>query len=198
MTDQLQGSEVKRDGPHAKPLTLMSPQLRERVSGRQGGVVVPCSLSWQRCGQRATWGPEDESRHGWLMAACPWGVPLPWPDLPEDTPATQDPPPAEECPLPLAGAGSAFPSLSGPAFYSLPSPSLFLSLCACVCLYLSPSLLPSFCLSPFLPHPQFFWSGGWEQQKQPAARAARRSLIRASWELGRGWGCNLHPLCNFP
>lgn len=102
--------------------------------------------------------------------------------------ATQDPPPAEECPLPLAGAGSAFPSLSCPAFYSLPSPSLFLSLCACVCLYLSPSLLPSFCLSPFLPHPQFFWSGGWEQQKQPAARAARRSLIRASWELGRGWG----------
>lgn len=61
MMDQLQGSEVKQDGPHAKPLTLMSSQLREQVSGRQGGVGVPCSLAWQRCGQRATSSPEDES-----------------------------------------------------------------------------------------------------------------------------------------
>lgn len=101
--------------------------------------------------------------------------------------ATQDPPPAEECPLRLAGSGSAFPSLSMPCFlfsaFSLP-----LSFPVCLCLSVSLSLPASFLLSLSLfPHPQFFWSGGWEQQ-QPAAGAASRSLIRASCELGRGWG----------
>ena len=77
MTDQLQGSEVKRDGPHAKPLTLMSPQLREQVSGRQGGVVVPCSLAWQQCGQRATSGPKDESPPLLAHGHVPLGSPPP-------------------------------------------------------------------------------------------------------------------------
>ena len=77
MTDRLQESEVKRDGPHAKPLTLMSPQRREWVSGRQGGVAVPCSLAWQQCGQRATSGPEDESPPLLAHGHVPLGSPLP-------------------------------------------------------------------------------------------------------------------------
>ena len=66
--------------------------------------------------------------------------------------ATQDPPPAEECPLPLAGSGSTFPSLSMPCFlfsaFSLP-----LSFSVCLCLSVSLSLPASFLLSLSLSSP---------------------------------------------
>lgn len=93
--------------------------------------------------------------------------------------ATQDKLTAEEFHLPLSGLGNAFPSLSVPCFLFFfsrrpslpPSVSLFLSVCVSVCISLLPCLSAS--VSPFFPHPQFFWSSGWEQQKQPAAGAAR-------------------------
>ena len=137
---------------------------RERIC-TQCPEPVPLSISLMQVG----WGSAEDLQ----MSEVPW------------PPRTQPLQRSALCVL-LAQAALS-PPCPCPAFYSPPSPSLSLSLCACVCLCLSPSLLPSFCLSPFRPHPQFFWSGGWEQQ-QPAAGAASRSLIRASCELGRGWG----------